>query len=651
VCYEPAETAGYTVTNTELSAVGFAVTAPCAAGYHGTGAAEVCATSGDYTLSGCTACTSQTGCLTDGNACSAVTDMTDKLLCDENDYNYLLDAAGTVTACPTACTEEGAECTWISMPGPVPDAGVTNVCLEVSPEVCVANEYASDGECLPCAAGTTSEAPEAGVTAEADDTACTATICAVDEFVLANACVPCAEGYDNALGDDKLGDDASGANTECTPIPTTGMCTGNTEGTGDVTCGEGLMLKPDPTTIEGTDEAACCDELPAEAPDVEYVWEATAWSACAFGCGTRDPQTRTVTCVKLSIYTTGAVLREDSTADLCPGDAPADEEACETLAVGTPCDDGNPATTGDECTAVADADDVCEGDQVLVSALTFDVDVADLGDLSSPNVAASIAASLTTTLAASLGEGIEVIILGLSAGSLIVDYKVVVPAATTVTEAMKSSAVDLIAGAAVDIESASGDTVAAPAPIVEAFKSYAYVRTAGTCPVAACSAACGYEGLSVADVYACQEDGASVAEDSCVSAGIGAAPSSETTCCPAADEATCEQSAAEVTAPPAPPPIFECADSDLTSQEILDCVKEETGLSGSAIAGIVVGIAAGLALAVYCICKFVCGGGEEEASKAPAGDVEAGGDDGERREVLEKRLAHVRNQMPEEQKP
>ena len=80
-------------------------------------------------------------------------------------------------------------------------------------------------------------------------------------------------------------------------------------------------------------------------------------------------------------------------------------------------------------------------------------------------------------------------------------------------------------------------------------------------------------------------------------------------------------------------------------------MKDTTGLSGGAIAGIVVGIAAGLAFAVYCICKFVCGGGEEEAGKAPAGDVEAGGDDTERRDVLEKRLAHVRNQMPEEQKP
>jgi hypothetical protein len=268
-------------------------------------------------------------------------------------------------------------------------------------------------------------------------------------------------------------------------------------------------------------------------------------------------------------------------------------------------------------------------------------------------VAVALKDSLTTTLTASLGEGVEVVILGLSAGSLVVDYKVDVPAAITVDATDKSSAVDAIAAApAVQIPTTSGTPIPASAPIVEAFKSYAYVRTAGTCPVAPadCSAACGYEGLSVADVYACKEDGVSVAEDSCVSAGIGAAPSSETTCCPAADEDTCEQSAEEVTALPPPPPIFECADSTLTNQERLDCVKEETGLSGGAIAGIVAGIAAFLAVAVYCICKFVCGGGEE-AGKAPAGDVEAGGDDTERREVLEKRLAHVRNQMPEEQKP
>jgi hypothetical protein len=227
--------------------------------------------------------------------------------------------------------------------------------------------------------------------------------------------------------------------------------------------------------------------------------------------------------------------------------------------------------------------------------------------------------------------------------------KVEVPVTITVDATAKSSAVTAIAAApAVVIPTASGTTIDASAPIVEAFKSYAYVRTAGTCPSAACSAACDAEELNVPDVYACQEDGASVAEASCVSAGIGAAPSSETTCCPAADEDTCEQSAAEVTAPPAPPPIFDCADSTLTSQEVLDCLEDETGLSGGAIAGIVVGGLVAVIGGVYCIC---CRGGEEEASKAPAGDVEAGGDDTERREVLEKRLAHVRNQIPEEQKP
>ena len=106
---------------------------------------------------------------------------------------------------------------------------------------------------------------------------------------------------------------------------------------------------------------------------------------------------------------------------------------------------------------------------------------------------------------------------------------------------------------------------------------------------------------------------------------------------------------------------------------------------------------------MYCICKFVCGGGEEKAGKASAGDVEiywraarqiggrieglegkidgrieelegkidamqsqtnetlaailkkleveAGGNDADRRRVPEKRLAHVVNQMPEGDPP
>ena len=60
-CTRPDDTAGYVVTETELSVdVGFDVAAACATGYEGTGAAAGCATSGPYALSGCTeiVCTS-----------------------------------------------------------------------------------------------------------------------------------------------------------------------------------------------------------------------------------------------------------------------------------------------------------------------------------------------------------------------------------------------------------------------------------------------------------------------------------------------------------------------------------------------------------------------------------------------------------------
>jgi hypothetical protein len=153
--------------------------------------------------------------------------------------------------------------------------------------------------------------------------------------------------------------------------------------------------------------------------------------------------------------------------------------------------------------------------------------------------------SLTATLTPTFGDGIEVIILSLSAGSLIVDYKVEVPAEVTLDESVKKTAI--VTAPAVEIPTSSGQAITST-PIVQPFRSYAYVRTAGTCPTVECSTACGYQGLSVADVYACQEDGVNVAEDSCASAGIGATPSSTTRCCPAADEETCSQSAAEVSA-------------------------------------------------------------------------------------------------------
>ena len=610
-------------------------------------ASNPCVNSGDDNALCCDACTSQDGCATDGATCSVVTGLEDKLICASNANNYLVDAAGTVTACAANSIIGAGQ----GSPGAT--------CLEVSAEECVANQESDGTTCSPCAAGTTSAAPATGVTAADGATTCTATLCAENEFVLANACVACAPGSESAANAD-----ASTSIKGCTLIPTTGMCTGNTGGTGDVTCGTDKMAKPDPETIEGTDEAACCDVVPTAPPTVEYTWEATPWTTCAFGCGTRAASARTVTCTSLTIYSTGAVVRADEDLEVdatteCTGDEPAATQACATLAAGTPCDDSNPETTADQCTT-AEAAGVCEGKQVLVSALTFDMDIATI-DVSDIPVGATteqitesaagqaLSTSIKASLTGSFGSDIVVTILSITAGSLVVDYKVDVPATAVVDQAHKDAAASAISAAA-DIAlpaATGGGTVAASAPIVEPFKLYAYVRTAGSCPAATCSAACGYEGLTAADVYACQEDGVSVAAASCVGAGIGAALTTATECCPAADADTCEQSAAEVTAPP--PSIADVC-GGLTGQEALDCVVEESGFPVGAIIVIILAVPViGLVL-VYCFCKSVCScifGGDDE--KPAAGrDVEAGGNADEKREVLEKRLAHVRNQLPEE---
>ena len=55
LCSQPTDTAGYTVTETELSVnVGFDVSAQCAAGYRGIASVAACTSSGAYDLGGCT---------------------------------------------------------------------------------------------------------------------------------------------------------------------------------------------------------------------------------------------------------------------------------------------------------------------------------------------------------------------------------------------------------------------------------------------------------------------------------------------------------------------------------------------------------------------------------------------------------------------
>ena len=528
------------------------------------------------------------------------------------------------------CVEEECECN----SGFLGD-GVDN-CIEVKlpADVCVENEYASDGECLPCAAGETSDAMTGDTNAETGNTECTPTLCEANERVLANRCVACPAGTQSAEGAD-----ASGVDTQCTDIPTTGMCQGNTDSNSDVACGEGLLLKPDPATIEGTTTDECCDEMPDEEedpPKVRYTWEATAWGVCEFKCGARASLTRTVKCMVLTVYSTGAVRREEALAENCEGDGPATTQECETLPVGTVCDDGEAATTGDAC----NADGECKGTKVLKSKLVFAVDTETIAlppaDASPEEVAASpaavaLAGSIKDSLVASFGDGINVVILRILAGSLVVDYNVEIPPEVVVTQAVRESAAESIGRATPpELPAEDGGTVALPAPYVEPFKSYSYSRTTGCTAGSECSNACGYVGEVAADFYTCLEDGVAVAAVSCVDAGVGDEPQSQTVCCPPAPsiQEGCVQSAAQITAParsaPPPPAELDCTAEDLTATEKANCLlgrhpprKIDAPVAVVAIVAVVV-----LLIAVYVACKC-CGTDDAKQDARPSFDAGA----------------------------
>ena len=111
------------------------------------------------------------------------------------------------------------------------------------------------------------------------------------------------------------------------------------------------------------------------------------------------------------------------------------------LPMGAHCDDGNDSTTSDTCST----DGACEGKQVLRSTIVFstsDVELPAAGsDVATSSVAIAMKASLEVALAASLGNGINVVILGVAQGSLVVDYKVEVPSTTTINQSMKDDAI------------------------------------------------------------------------------------------------------------------------------------------------------------------------------------------------------------------
>jgi hypothetical protein len=473
-------------------------------------------------------------------------------------------------------------------------------------------------------------------------TVCAATTCAEDEKVRANTCIPCADGFEN-----EAGDDASGADTACSLIPTTGMCTGNTDTAADVTCAEGLLLKPNPRTVEGNTTDQCCDEIPDDAPKVEHRWRASSWSPAvcpALQCASSS-LARTVACFEITIYSNDLVSRAEVDSGNCTDSAPADTQDCPALDAGDACDDGNAETTGDVCSD----GEVCQGQKVLKSSLTFPVDAASVAlpaageDVDSSAAATAVKGAIRPSLETAFGvtgSDLVLTIVSIHAGSLLVDFNVAVPATTTTDSSAKSAATAAIAAAtppALPAADSSGGTVDAGTPLVAPFRSYAYSRIAGCSAGTDCSTACGYEGETADDVYRCLEDGSAVSTAACEAAGIGPVPDSESTCCPPADEDTCDPSDTDLTEKC---PEGWATDDSLSAAEKAECLKEDP----ESLLIVVIVIVAALLVAAFVVKKMCCG--EDDAKDtASTNDVQEDAPASDRRADLEKQLAQVREQQ------
>jgi hypothetical protein len=248
---------------------------------------------------------------------------------------------------------------------------------------------------------------------------------------------------------------------------------------------------------------------------------------------------------------------------MCSGAKPPESINCTASQDDDKCDDGDPETMGDVCTGSS-----CAGKVALVAAVTFAMPTAALQDLRIPTedvdaspLANAVKQSLVSALASSM-TGLtadDITILGLSTarrrrlqagGSLVVDYKIEVAAAqaTDTVKTAATTAAAAITTVTIPAEATVSSTEITPTvtATAEAFVSYAYVKTAGTCPATPCSDVCGVDETTEPDTYACEADGAASADASCVGAGL-VEPVTVTACCPAADVATCVE-------PAAPPP-------------------------------------------------------------------------------------------------
>ena len=239
---------------------------------------------------------------------------------------------------------------------------------------------------------------------------------------------------------------------------------------------------------------------------------------------------------------------------------PVVTSACAAMTTGMSCDDGDDQTMNDVCIGM-----VCAGKVALVSQLTFNIAIDDSSDLPATDsepyrrMETDIKSALAVSLSSASLECCEedITIISISAGSLVIDYKVEVEAEAVTPEA-KSSALAAVADpgsplAAIVVTDSSGQSLTTGAAVAEPFTSYAYKRIPGACPT---EPACGSAATVVEDSYLCQENygtGLVTTGDPVCVAPLGPKPTTQTTC-------------------PDPPPCPTCNDWTQNGDETgMDC--------------------------------------------------------------------------------
>ena len=198
------------------------------------------------------------------------------------------------------------------------------------------------------------------------------------------------------------------------------------------------------------------------------------------------------------------------------------------------CDDGDATSMGDTCNAAME----CRGRTVLGASLSYAMDVAAVPAPLSPErvaldtqLSGGLEAILTASGLPCTAQDINII--SIVGGSLVVDFSASVPSDAVTPQAMVAAQGGIedpaTVGLSASMMSITINGQSSGAPTAMHFKSYAWVRTRGSCPTA-----CGIPSGTVVDMYACEEDGVVVDSALCV-AIVSPALASVSQCPPTAD--------------------------------------------------------------------------------------------------------------------